>query len=74
MIQSHSNNFYIRNAILGYAEMAIMRPPDCGYETPMSEQSLSFEGVSFQLFSCVIKKFQICYKITDIEEITFRLT
>ncbi|VDO38663.1 unnamed protein product [Brugia timori] len=29
----------------GYAEMAVMRLPNCGYETPLSEQSLNFEGL-----------------------------
>ncbi|VDK84227.1 unnamed protein product [Litomosoides sigmodontis] len=29
----------------GYAEMAVMRLPNCGYETPVSEQSFSFESL-----------------------------
>ncbi|VDN02844.1 unnamed protein product [Thelazia callipaeda] len=30
----------------GYAEMAVMRVSNCGYETPLSEQLLSFESIS----------------------------
>ncbi|VDO41080.1 unnamed protein product [Onchocerca flexuosa] len=29
----------------GYAEMAVMRLPNCDYETPLSEQSLGFESL-----------------------------
>ncbi|VDK72435.1 unnamed protein product, partial [Gongylonema pulchrum] len=29
----------------GYAEMAVMRVPNCGYETPVSEHSVGFEGL-----------------------------
>ncbi|MCP9265450.1 hypothetical protein DINM_020754 [Dirofilaria immitis] len=29
----------------GYAEMAVMRVPNCGYETPLSEQPLDFDSL-----------------------------
>ncbi|KAL3983112.1 hypothetical protein ACH3XW_49850 [Acanthocheilonema viteae] len=33
------------NAIVGYAEMAVMRLANCGYETPVPEQSSNFESL-----------------------------
>lgn len=74
MLKTYSNSFYTVDTVAGYAEMAVMRLPNCGYETPLSEQSLGFESVSFQSFLYALQKLQIAridYKFNGFENLSF---